>query len=177
VDQQSPNTSSYVVKALTDEPAHLFTTVIVVMLVRALARRELSTAWTMGALIAGNLIDADHLPQVLGSSVITAGTARPYSHSLATVACLLVVSLATKGPVSSFSAGAAVGVAGHLFRDMATGLVPLAWPVSLEGFGIPYRSYASTLAVFALGPVATRVARAVPWLRTAPARAQGDQLS
>jgi inner membrane protein len=160
-----------------DEPAHLFTTVIVVMFVRAVAKRQLSTAWTMGALIAGNLIDADHLPQVLGSYVITAGTPRPYSHSLVTVACLLVASGITKGPVSSFSAGAAVGVGGHLFRDLATGLVPLAWPASFRGFGIPYWTYASTLVVLALTPLATRFARSTHWLRRGAARFPRDQVS
>jgi inner membrane protein len=176
-DRWLPDTSSYAVRALIDEPAHLFTTVIVVMSARAVSKGELSAAWMIGGLIAGNLIDADHVPQVLGSYVITAGTPRPYSHSLATVAGLLIVSGATRGRISLFSAGAAVGVAGHLFRDMATGLVPLAWPVSTRGFGIPYWTYASTLAVLALTPLAGRVARGIIWVRADPERSPQDQVS
>ncbi len=52
------------------------------------------SGWSM--LACSVLVDVDHLPLQFGSSVITAGTARPYTHALWLVAVLIVAALAAR---------------------------------------------------------------------------------
>ena len=125
--------TSYLLRGLVDEPAHLLTTSIAVLAVIAARGGRVAPAFAVAALAAGNLVDADHLPQVLGSDVLTRGTPRPYPHSLAAIALLLVVATAARGRTAVILRGVAFGVAVHLVRDLGTAPVALLWPVSSRG--------------------------------------------
>lgn len=63
-----------------DWSAHLATALIL------LANLPLSAghAFSSAALVAAVAIDLDHVPGHLGTDLLTAGTPRPYTHSLAT---------------------------------------------------------------------------------------------
>src|SRR4051812_47963644 len=74
LDLMLRRTSSYAVVGLLDEPAHLLTTLIGVGAVVAVTRNAVSTTWILSAVLAGNLIDLDHVPALLGSDILTAGT-------------------------------------------------------------------------------------------------------
>jgi membrane-bound metal-dependent hydrolase YbcI (DUF457 family) len=150
-----PRASGTLALGLLDEPAHLATTLVVLLAPAfGLARRiELPELWfAAGALIAGNAIDVDHIPLLLGSDVLSAGTAHPYPHSLATVAALLLLALAVPGRARRVFTGAATGVLLHLFRDLATWRVSLLWPVANVSSHVPYHVYAAVLGVLALIP-------------------------
>jgi hypothetical protein len=154
-----PRAPSYAVLGLLDEPAHLATSLILLMAVTAVlarAGRVVRTGFAVGLLLAGNLIDVDHVPQVLGSYVITAGTPRPYSHSVTLLLLLLVIAVAGRGRVRAVAAGVTVGVAGHLTRDLGTSPIALFWPLSPDGLTIPHALYLAVLAFCALVPLAVR---------------------
>ena len=124
----------YVVVGLIDEPAHLATAALVL----AAWPGRLPRGVVGAALAASVLIDVDHLPGALGSDVVTQDAPRPYSHSLVTPLALLAAAALAGGRARLVAAGAALGVACHLLRDLggAPG-VPLAWPLSTAAVSLP----------------------------------------
>jgi hypothetical protein len=154
-----PRAPSYAVLGLLDEPAHLATSLILLFGVTALwsrGGRPVRTGFAVGLLLAGNLIDVDHVPQVLGSNVITAGTPRPYSHSVTLLLLLVLIALVGRGRVRAVAAGVAVGVTGHLTRDLGTSPIALFWPLDPGGMTIPHSLYLALLAGCALVPPGVR---------------------
>lgn len=127
-----------------DDLAHVAVAIIVVVLVRA--RGAVAAALIVG----GVAIDLDHVPGIAGWSVPNDGAGRPY-HSLAVVALLLAVAVLAPR-ARGIAAGAAAGVAVHLWRDLSTGPgVPLVWPLSTAMVRLPYSVFAcSVLAAAAL---------------------------
>jgi inner membrane protein len=141
-----------IVLSKVDDLAHLATAALLVVLVRPSVRFGVAT------LVAAVAIDIDHLPAELGWDGLTAGSGRPYSHSLAIVVLSLGLAL-LPGRARLVAAGAACGFALHLWRDVVTGPgVPLWWPLSLESVRLPYVIYALSLAV-AVALVAVRAVR------------------
>lgn len=116
---------------------HLATGVVLVALL--VPPRRMAAA----ILVFSVAIDLDHLPLELGSDVLTAGTPRPYTHSLLT----LLVVLAAAGILrSQILLGAAIGLAGHFLRDLGTGDgIALLWPLSDAGVSIPFALYVGIL--------------------------------
>lgn len=131
-----------------DELAHLLTTLLVVW---ALGRRA-RERFVVPALLASVLIDVDHVPDRLGIDVLTAGTPRPYTHSLLTIGALLVAALLWRRR-RDVLLGIALGLAIHFWRDLAepgTG-VALLWPFSYHSFSLPHAGYLiAMLAVVAV---------------------------
>ncbi len=105
------------------------------------------------------LIDVDHVPQdLLGTDVLTAGTRRPYTHSLTTALLLCAASAAARSPRTRQAAtGAALGVLLHLWRDLATGGASIVWPVSTRLVTAPYVVYIVSLATAAAARPAVRL--------------------
>jgi hypothetical protein len=145
--------SSYLVLGLVDESAHLLTSVVGVLAVVAVRDGSVRRSWIAAAVIAGNLIDIDHVPQVLGSRILTERTPRPYSHSLTLLALLLALRSCLRGRASSALLGAAFGVGGHLLRDLGTASVALFWPVSYRAVRLPYAAYVAVLVTTAAVPM------------------------
>jgi inner membrane protein len=151
---------SFVALAVGDELAHLLTSAVAVLALLAVRKGRLGTPFVAGVVVAGNLIDADHVPLVLGSHILTQGTPRPYSHSLTFVAVLFVVAAVSRGRGRSLLLGAACGVGVHLVRDLATAPVGLFWPLLFQGVTIPYAVYAVVLTAGAsIAAVALRAER------------------
>jgi inner membrane protein len=124
----------------------------VVLITRLWPPRRMAAA----ILVFSVVLDVDHLPLELGTDVLTAGTPRPYTHGLLTI---LVVLGAAGLLRSQVLLGAAIGLAGHLFRDLGTGDgVPLLWPLSDAGASVPFALYIGVLTGLA----------AVAALRSAP---------
>jgi hypothetical protein len=115
------------------------------------------------------LIDADHLPLEFGSSVLTAGTPRPYFHALWIIVALIVAMVVTrywsqraKTPAPSTTvyilAGAAWGVSTHFLRDVATAPISLWWPVTKAAVEVPYWWYVlALLVIIAIPPTRSRM--------------------
>jgi hypothetical protein len=153
LDTLLPHAPSYALLGAGDEMAHLLTSAIAVLALLTTRRGRVRTAFVAGALIAGNLIDVDHVPMVLGDDFLTEGTPRPYAHSLTFVLVLLVLGQLVRGSVAAALRGAACGVFAHLIRDLGTAPVALFWPVTNRGVDIPYFGYAVVLTAFASAAV------------------------
>jgi membrane-bound metal-dependent hydrolase YbcI (DUF457 family) len=139
------------VKGLADWAAHEGAVIITLAALPGVTR-----TFAAGALAGGVLIDLDHLPQYAGSDVITAGTPRPYPHSLLTLGALLTATRrSSAGRAPRFLAGASLGLATHFLRDMATpdgSGVSLLWPATSRPVRMSYAAYTGVLALlFAVG--------------------------
>jgi len=130
--------------ALLDESAHFVTGLV---LIAWFPHVRPSTLWA--AAFGAVLIDLDHLPLEAGWWFLTLGTNRPYTHSLIAVGVLLLLSTFPM-PRTHLLFGAAVGLLSHLIRDMATGGVPLFWPLAASRVTIPYAGYAAVILVAAV---------------------------
>lgn len=158
------HSTSFLVRGLLDEPAHLATALI--MLGALIRVRGVAPDQRFGAamLACSVLIDVDHLPAEFGFRGLTNGTPRPYSHALLTVIALtlawtaarfIALRSARRRPAAAelILAGAAWGVAAHFVRDIATAPLSFWWPVTDKAVEVPYWWYMLALAVFvAIGP-------------------------
>ena len=130
-----------------DELAHLLTTLLVIWAFGPGAR----VRFLVPALIASVAIDLDHIPARLGADWLTAGTPRPYTHSLLTVAVVLLVASLWRRR-RDLLLGVAIGLAIHFWRDMSESGsgVSLLWPFSDRAFQCPPSVYVAVMAVFVL---------------------------
>lgn len=129
---------------LLDEPAHFLTALLLLQALPARSRRRIA----IPALIASVAIDLDHVPQYLGYRFLTAGTPRPYTHSLLTFVVLLLIAVIARRHRDIFL-GLGLGVALHLFRDLADGNskgVSLFWPLSDHAYSYPNPTYLALMA-------------------------------
>lgn len=131
--------------ALMDETAHASSALLLLGTLRRRCAPAVSACTVLGAV----LIDTDHLPMQLGSAVLTRGTNRPYTHSLLAISGVVLIAALLPGIWRGLALSAAFGVATHLVRDMATGGVPLYWPLTGYRVTIPYAAYALLLLIAA----------------------------
>lgn len=132
-----------------DEIAHLANGVVVLGAFGPGVDRRLAC----GLIAASVLIDIDHVPQHRGAGWLTAGTARPYPHSLLSLMGSLAAFLAlrrsaARAGASSTALGVLIGLSAHFLRDLAvpdTGM-PLLWPIKNRAFSIRRRFYVASLA-------------------------------
>lgn len=152
----------YLVQAVFDEPAHVATAVVALLaLLPAVDVRRRAT-FVAAAVAASVLIDVDHVPlTIFHTRAFTAGTERPYSHSLLTVVLLLLLAALARGRARSAVLGVAFGVTVHLLRDTATGPgIPALWPFWDASARVPYPAYAVVLVTLVL-VTSLRAARGV----------------
>jgi inner membrane protein len=130
-----------------DELAHLFTTLLFFWALGPRARER----FLVPALIASVAIDFDHIPGRLGVDWLTAGTPRPYTHSLLTIAVVVASALVVRRR-RNLLLGIAIGLAIHLWRDMGEGDsgVSLLWPISDHSFQYPHGAFVAVMAVSVL---------------------------
>jgi hypothetical protein len=151
----------FTVRALLDEPCHQATGLICLGAITRFrgCPPDPRFGWTM--LICSNAIDLDHLPLEFGSSVLTAGTPRPYSHALWVVVVLGLAARAwsrhagTRASATTVLVlfGAACGVSDHFLRDIATAQMSLWWPITSAPVQVPYWWYVAAIVVIAVIPV------------------------
>ena len=155
----------FVTRGLVDEPCHLATALVVLGAITRVRGMPPSPkfGWTM--LACSVLIDLDHLPEEFGSSILTAGTPRPYTHALWVVLALMAGTLAarrrsqrtgTPGAAATvlILGGAAWGVSAHFLRDVATAPMSLWWPVTTAAVQVPYWCYVLALLIIIATPPA-----------------------
>ena len=148
-----------VVVGALDEPAHLLTTWLALAALAPRAGARLR-AW---ALVGSVVIDLDHVPFFLGWQPIVSPVGRPVTHSLTVVVGVLL--LAAVPVLRRAALALAAGVLSHLARDLATGPgVPLLWPLSPDGWTVPYGAYVACLVLAA----AVALVRAVRGARPGP---------
>jgi len=122
-------------RALLDEAAHLATTALAL---ETTSRRELP--FLVSALASAVLIDIDHIPYtIFGWAGLTAKAPRPYTHSLATIAAVPLISRLVSPARGPLLDGLAFGLATHFLRDISDGSAgaPLLWPFDSSGVKLP----------------------------------------
>lgn len=128
-----------------DEPAHFATAWL---FLAAFLPQRWSTIWRW-ALVGSVAIDIDHLPalrQLLGGGP----DSRPVTHSLATVAVLVLAAIVATSRYRAPLWGLALGTVLHFFRDLTDGPgVALLWPYSSTNFALGRGTYLLVLAVVA----------------------------
>jgi inner membrane protein len=145
------------VAGVIDEAAHVATGLVLL----ASSPRPVPDDHAAGVIAGSVLLDLDHVPELFGVGVLRNGTSRPVPHSLVTVLALARNARGHGWPTPGVARGAAVGVAAHLVRDLATGNgVQLLWPLSRRVFAIPYGVYAGLL--IAAAAVSARPAPSSP---------------
>src|SRR3954467_1934772 len=146
------------ISGIADEAAHAATGVAVLS---ALPHGDVD--FIRGFAAGSILLDIDHVPELWGGRWLRPRGARPLPPSFGVPAPLLTHPLRPSFGVpalrlthairtsSRISLGAAVGLGGHLLRDLATGktAVPLLWPLTSRRFSVRYRKYAAAMAVLA----------------------------
>jgi hypothetical protein len=141
---------SYVLDAITDEPAHAVTALLYTGALYSLLRRRLTTRIIAAAIVGGTLIDLDHLPDALGHDLLTVAGSRPFTHSLPTLGLLLLLAFRLHGTRRELALVAALALGSHFIRDLSYAPVPLFWPIVPRGITIPYVVYAATLVACGL---------------------------
>jgi inner membrane protein len=150
-------------RALVDEPCHLATAMVVLGAFTRWRGRAPSRWFVWVMLSSSVLIDLDHLPLQFGSAALTAGTPRPYTHALWLPAVLAAAAVladrrfrvsgsAGAARSATMAAGAALGVAAHFLRDVATAPIALGWPLSSAGVQVPASWYLAALLILAILP-------------------------
>jgi inner membrane protein len=152
LDRLDPE-DDFVLFGLVDWIGHLATGAVLVAALRP-SRRV-----AVGILLGSVLIDLDHIPGQLGTDILTANAPRPYTHSLLTLAVVLAAARLRR---SELLLGAAIGLAGHLARDLGGGDVVLFWPLSWSDESVPFAVYVSLLAITAAQAAATPTALRTP---------------
>jgi inner membrane protein len=137
--------------AVLDELAHVLTAVIVLV-----AASQWVNRWTVAGFLAGTvLIDIDHIPLLLSTTDFSAVEGRPATHSVFTILILLIPLLSRlirNSTLRYIVVGLSAGVAVHLIRDLATGGVPLYWPISGATVEIEYTGYVIACMLLGLIP-------------------------
>jgi inner membrane protein len=159
------------VLGLLDEPAHVLTAGLALAAFMAVkapgsafvaikagnGRRSAGRRFAGWVLAGAVLLDLDHVPLFLGLDVAATPGGRPVTHSLLTVALLLVAgAVARRWRIPLL--GLAVGAATQLVRDLSTGPgVPLLWPLVPDDVRLPYAPYLVLLVVLAAGAAVRRL--------------------
>jgi inner membrane protein len=138
---------------------HLATGVVLIAALRP------SAPTAAGILLGSVVLDLDHLPlELLGSDVLTGDAPRPYTHSLLSLLVVVALAAVTR---RRLLAGLAIGIAGHLARDIGGGELVLLWPLTDSSYRLPFAVYVLALVLLAL--TAARAA-ARPTARRTPLR-------
>jgi inner membrane protein len=151
---------SFVPRAFVDEPCAVATALIVLGAITRFRGAPPDPKFGWSLLAWSVLIDIDHMPQEFGTSVLTEGTPRPYTHALWVLVLLTLAILVarywsqyTKTPAAvattQILAGTAWGIAAHFLRDVATAPMSLWWPVTNAALQEPYWGYVLELVAIA----------------------------
>ena len=91
------------------------------------------------------------MPQYLGHDFLTRGTPRPYTHSLLTIAVVLMLAVLWRRRRDLFL-GIALGLVFHFWRDLSEygSGVALLWPFSEHSFALSQASYLPLMGAFVL---------------------------
>lgn len=165
----------FTVRALLDEPCHQATGLVCLGAITRFRGRPPDPRFGWAMLVCSNAIDLDHLPLEFGSSALTAGTPRPYTHALWVVVVLGLAALVARAwsrrtwsRASAATAlvlfGAASGVCDHFLRDIATAQMSLWWPITKVPVEVSYWWYVAAIVVIGLIPL-TRQRGNDNWVR------------
>lgn len=163
IAEPGPNDRSLAIHGIYDEAGHLLTALMIALGLRAL--RLPVPVWSV--LAGGVVLDVGHVMIQLDFSEPVMGSSRNGTHSLLAVAIIALVGFIDRRHANVWL-GIALGALSHLWRDLGTGLVPLAWPISDELWGTSFRRYLAGLTGITLVMIGSGTLLAVHARTTRP---------
>ena len=139
--EPGPQDRTLTIHGIYDETGHLLTALMVAAGVRAM--RLPIPFWSV--LIGGVILDVGHVMIQLDFSEPIDGSSRNGTHSILVVALIALGGFVDQRRANLWL-GITIGALSHLWRDMGTGLVPLAWPFSDEIWGTSFTRHMVGLA-------------------------------
>jgi len=124
------------IHGLYDETGHILTAIMMAMGLRAL--RLPIPVWSV--IIGGVILDIGHILIQLDFAEPVTGSSRNGTHSIAVVFLIGMIGFIDRRHANVWL-GITIGALSHLWRDMGTGLVPLAWPLSDDIWGTSFTRY------------------------------------
>ncbi len=146
--EPGPAERTLTIHGVYDEVGHSLTALILALALRAL--RLPIPIWSV--LIGGVILDLGHVMNMLDFTEPIAGSSRNGTHSVFMVILLALVGFIDRRHANVWL-GITLGAISHLWRDMGTGLVPLAWPLTDQVWGTSFTRYMVGLIGVALAIV------------------------
>lgn len=134
--EPGPDDRALATHGVFDEIGHLLTALMIALGLRAL--RLPIPIWSV--LLGGVILDVGHVMTLLDMTEAIAGSSRNGSHSIFAVILLALIGFIDRRHANVWL-GITLGALAHLWRDMGTGTVPLAWPVSDQVWGTSFPRY------------------------------------
>ena len=131
-----PTDEGLVMHGILDETGHLMTALMLALGLRAM--RLPVPGWSV--LAGGMVLDIWHIFSLLDVIEPITGSTRSGTHSVFAATILAMVGFLDQRHANIWL-GITIGALSHLWRDMGTGLVPLAWPLLDEVCGTSFRRY------------------------------------
>lgn len=138
--EPGPADRTLTIHGIYDETGHLLTALMVAMGVKAIGMPI--PVWSI--IIGGAILDLGHVLIQLDFAEPITGSSRNGTHSLALVTMIALLGFIDRRHANVWL-GIAIGASSHLWRDMGTGLVPLAWPLSDDVWGTSFTRYMAGL--------------------------------
>jgi len=139
------NLAAFVLYGSRDEVGHLLTALVIAIGLRG--RRPAIPVWAI--LLGGIILDLGHITDILGLTEPIASSSRNGTHSLLEVALIAALALLDRRRAPVWL-GIAIGALTHLWRDLGTGYVALAWPLSDRVWGVSFAWYIGLLVTLGL---------------------------
>ncbi|MBA3276264.1 MAG: metal-dependent hydrolase [Chloroflexia bacterium] len=146
--EPGPQDRTLTIHGIYDETGHLLTALMVAAGLRAM--RLPIPIWSV--LVGGVILDVGHVMIQLDFSEPIDGSSRNGTHSILIVTVIAIVGLVDQRRAILWL-GITIGALSHLWRDMGTGLVPLAWPFSDEIWGTSFTRYMVGLAALTVAMI------------------------
>jgi membrane-bound metal-dependent hydrolase YbcI (DUF457 family) len=146
--ESADRTSTLTVHGIYDEIGHLLTALMIAIGLRAI--RLPIPVWSV--LLGGVVLDIGHVMTLLDVTEPIAGSSRNGTHSVLAVVLLALIGFLDRRHANVWL-GVTLGAMTHLWRDMGTGTVPLAWPVSDQVWGTSFTRYMIGLLGVALAMI------------------------
>lgn len=134
--EPGPDNRTLIIHGIYDETGHVLTALMVALGLRAM--RLPVPVWSV--IVGGVILDVGHVMIQLDFSESVTGSSRNGTHSIAAVILIALIGFIDRRHANIWL-GLTIGAVSHLWRDMGTGLVPLAWPLSNDLWGTSFTRY------------------------------------
>lgn len=134
--EPGPDDRTLTIHGVYDETGHVLTALMVAMGLKAM--RLPIPIWCV--IVGGVILDIGHVMVQLDLTEPVTGSTRNGTHSIAIVILIALTGFIDRRHANIWL-GITIGALSHLWRDMGTGLVPLAWPILDDLWGTSFTRY------------------------------------
>lgn len=157
--EPGPDERSLAIHGVYDEIGHSLTALMIGLGLWSI--RLPIPVWSV--LLGGVVLDTGHILNWIDLAEPIAGSSRNGSHSVFIVILLAMIGFLDRRHANAWL-GITLGAITHLWRDMGTGFVPLAWPITEQVWGTSFTRYMVGLIGVSLAMIGSGMLLAV-WQR------------